>query len=142
MPVSSVARPPSWSERVRRSIVVLLAALMSSQPARAPATTFLPATVVDVSGGALEREMTITIRGNRIVGVAKAAKPDRGARVVDASGMYVIPGLWDMHTHVYFGDTAGDGTDLILPLFLANGITGVRDMGSALDPVLRARADV
>ena len=47
-------------------------------------------------------------------------------QIVDASGEYLIPGLWDMHTHIYFDSTAADGTDLILPLFLANGITGVR----------------
>ena len=47
-----------------------------------------------------------------------------------------------MHTHVYFDSTAGDGSDLVLPLFLANGITGVRDMGSALDPVLHARDEI
>jgi hypothetical protein len=45
-------------------------------------------------------------------------------------------------THVYFDGTAADGTDLILPLFLANGITGVRDMGSDLDPVLHARDEI
>jgi imidazolonepropionase-like amidohydrolase len=44
-----------------------------------------------------------------------------------------------MHTHVYFDSTAADGTDLVLPLFLANGITGIRDMGSKLDQVIEAR---
>jgi hypothetical protein len=47
-----------------------------------------------------------------------------------------------MHTHVYFDSTAADGTDIVLPLFLANGITGIRDMGSALDPVLHARDEI
>ena len=48
-----------------------------------------------------------------------------GARVVDGNGKYLIPGLWDMHAH-----TAGPS---FLPLYLANGVTGVRDM-HALDP--------
>ena len=60
-------------------------------------------------------------------------------KVVDAHGRFLIPGLWDMHTHVFFDRTAADGNDLILPLFVAFGITGVRDMGSALGPVLEAR---
>jgi imidazolonepropionase-like amidohydrolase len=47
-----------------------------------------------------------------------------------------------MHTHVYFDSTAADGTDLVLPLFLANGITGIRDMGSKLDQVLEARDQI
>jgi imidazolonepropionase-like amidohydrolase len=56
--------------------------------------------------------------------------------------MYVIPGLWDMHTHAFFGEKTPESTDLILPLFVANGVTGIRDMGSALDPVLRAREEI
>src|SRR5262249_9213154 len=51
-------------------------------------------------------------------------------------------GLWDMHTHAFFGERTPESRDLILPLFIANGVTGIRDMGSALEPVLRARADV
>jgi imidazolonepropionase-like amidohydrolase len=56
--------------------------------------------------------------------------------------MYVIPGLWDMHTHAYFGWTRDFGDNYVLPLFIANGITGIRDMGSDLDAVLRARSEV
>ena len=51
-------------------------------------------------------------------------------------------GLWDMHTHVYFDGTASAGTDLILPLLVANGVTGIRDMGSQLDSILWARRAV
>ncbi|WP_217278570.1 amidohydrolase family protein [Hymenobacter sp. BRD67] len=53
-----------------------------------------------------------------------------------------MPGLWDMHTHVYFDGTASAGTSLILPLLVANGITGIRDMGSELDSILHAREAV
>jgi len=67
---------------------------------------------------------------------------DTSGRIVDAKGAYVIPGLWDMHTHAFFGERTPESRDLILPLFVANGVTGIRDMGSALEPVLRARADV
>ena len=56
--------------------------------------------------------------------------------------MYVIPGLWDMHTHAYFGWTGDFGDQYVLPLFIANGVTGIRDMGSDLDAVLRARREV
>jgi hypothetical protein len=61
---------------------------------------------------------------------------------VDGTGLYVIPGLWDMHVHAYFGWASDFGDQYVLPLFIANGITGVRDMGSDLDPVLHARAEV
>jgi imidazolonepropionase-like amidohydrolase len=70
-----------------------------------------------------------------------AATVARG-QVVDATGLYLIPGLWDMHTHAYFGWSRDFGDNYVLPLFIANGVTGIRDMGSDLEAVLRARAEV
>ena len=57
------------------------------------------------------------------------------ARIIDATGQFLIPGLWDMHVHSAFGNWFPGGRDVILPLFIANGVTGVRDMGGDL-PVL------
>jgi imidazolonepropionase-like amidohydrolase len=100
--------------------------------------TITHATVIDTVSGQMQADTSVLIHGNRIV---RVGGPPHG-RVIDAKGAYVIPGLWDMHTHVYFDSTAADGTDLILPMFLANGVTGVRDMGSILDPVLQARSEI
>jgi amidohydrolase family protein len=95
------------------------------------------ATVIDPVRGALEqRDMTILIRGGRIVAVgpAESVPIPPGAFVHDASGRYVIPGLWDAHVHLsQVGPKA-------FPLFLANGITSVRDMGSDLAEVSRWKA--
>lgn len=105
--------------------------------------TITHATVVDVTTGQLHPESTVVLEGKRIVSVDSGKSHVRsGGTVVDAHGQYLIPGLWDMHTHVFFDRTAGDGNDLILPMFVAFGVTGIRDMGSALDPVLAARAAV
>ena len=99
--------------------------------------------VIDVTDGKIQREVTVVLNGNRIVSIAHSTRANpKVEQSVDAEGQYLIPGLWDMHTHVYFDRTAADGTDLVLPLFLANGITGVRDMGSALDSVLQARGEI
>ena len=107
--------------------------------------------VVDTVTGAIRPEMTVMVTGRRIVSVGPTAAGEGQAAskpavtsgtVVDGRGEYLIPGLWDMHTHVYFDRTAADGTDLILPLFLVNGVTGVRDMGSQLDAVLLAREEI
>jgi len=101
------------------------------------------ATLVDVVSGKLEPHTTVVVEGRRIVRVIHGSKANvKDATVVDASGEYLIPGLWDMHTHVYFGRTAVDGSDFVLPMLVVNGITGVRDMGSDLDSVLQARADI
>jgi imidazolonepropionase-like amidohydrolase len=104
---------------------------------------FVHANVLDVVTGKVQPNQTVVITGNRITRVSPStnAKP-RAARVVDATGQYLIPGLWDMHTHLYFDGTASAGTSLILPLLVANGVTGIRDMGSELDSILKARAAV
>ena len=101
-------------------------------------------TVIDVAAGASRPERTVVIEGDRIrdVGPAEGAAIPKGARVVDGSGKFLIPGLWDMHIHTFFGDWVPGGREVTLPLFLANGVTGVRDMGSDLDPILAARQDV
>ena len=123
--------------------LLCLALLLANGPAQAQQLTIVHVNVVDVATGKVQPDMTVVIAGQRIAKVSPSARaaPPTG-RVVDASGQYLIPGLWDMHTHVYFDGTAAAGTDLILPLLLANGITGIRDMGSELEAVLQARADV
>ena len=123
--------------------LVATALLLASGTTRAQQLTIVHANVVDVATGKIQPDMTVVIAGKRIARVSPSARanPPVG-KVVDATGQYLIPGLWDMHTHIYFDGTAAAGTDLILPLLLANGITGIRDMGSALDSVLKARADV
>ena len=123
--------------------LLCLALLLANEPTQAQQLTIVHANVVDVATGKVQPDMTVVIAGQRIAKVSPSARaaPPTG-RVVDASGQYLIPGLWDMHTHVYFDGTAAAGTDLILPLLLANGITGIRDMGSELEAVLQARADV
>jgi len=115
--------------------------VVTARAADAPSLRIINATVVDVATGELRPGSTILIQGNRITNVRKGTVA-AGGRVVDAAGGYVIPGLWDMHTHAFFGDRTPESRDLILPLFIANGVTGIRDMGSALEPIVRARADV
>jgi len=61
-----------------------------------------------------------------------------GAQVVDAREKYLIPGLWDMHTH------AGDMAPLSYPLFIVNGVTGIRDAHSKipLDTLIRWQQEI
>ncbi len=127
-----------------RTLLSVLSALTFFVPyAYAQTLAITHVTIIDVSNGAIIPDSTVTIQGNRIVSVTlSGSAPPKAALVVNAKGEYLIPGLWDMHTHVYFDNTAADGTDLILPLFLANGVTGIRDMGSELDSVLHARAAI
>ena len=101
-------------------------------------------TVIDVTGAPPLSDMTVVIDGKRIIDLGKSGetKPPAHARIVDARGKYLIPGLWDMHVHTVFGDWIPRNERVTLPLFVANGITGVRDMGGDLDVITRWRAEI
>ena len=72
----------------------------------------------------------MVIKKGRISGVAKVGFVAQGPdiQIINANGKYMIPGLWDMHVHSAFVDPAWD-EKVIYPLYIANGVTGVRDMG-------------
>jgi imidazolonepropionase-like amidohydrolase len=101
-------------------------------------------TVVDVRTGALQDEQTVILERNRVasVGPSKSAKYPRNAPSVNCRGLFLIPGLWDMHVHLVFGDWFPGAQEISLPLFVANGVTGVRDMGSELDTVQGWRNEI
>lgn len=107
-------------------------------------------TVIDTSSGRENRDRMVIISGDRIAEVrdSKNAKPPVGAKVVDGTNKYLIPGLWDMHVHIrgsINGSTPNFAkeNEAMLPPYLANGITGVREMGGDLvDMVLQWRSEV
>jgi hypothetical protein len=98
--------------------------------------------VVDVTVGKEVRDQTVIIKDDRIfsVGMSKSTKPPAGARVVDGTGKYLIPGLWDMHVHA----VSAERIDSMFPMFVANGVLGVRDMGTSmpLAEIAQLRKDV
>lgn len=79
-------------------------------------------TVIDATGAPAQPDLTVIIIANRIAELGKSTqiRIPKDAQVIDATGKFLIPGLWDMHVH--WGDKD------YLPLFLANGITGIRIM--------------
>src|SRR5436305_6794836 len=95
-------------------------------------------TVINPGTSSVHADQAVVITGDHITSVSDAAKfqSPKNARVIDATGQYLIPGLWDMHVHSAFGNWFPGGRDIILPLFIANGVTGVRDMGGDT-PVLQ-----
>jgi imidazolonepropionase-like amidohydrolase len=113
------------------------AALTQSSPA--PPIIITNVTVINPGSSSVQRDMTVVIDGNRIVAVSHSLflQGERKPTRVDGTGQFLIPGLWDMHVHSAFGDWFPGGRDIILPLLIANGVTGVRDMGGDL-PVLAA----
>lgn len=85
--------------------------------------------IVDVKTGALSKNMTLIIRDNKIDTIAKSAdfRLSGSGNWVNGSEKYLIPGLWDMHVH-FFNEP--DTRGVYYPLFIANGITGVRVMAA------------
>lgn len=95
-------------------------------------------TVINTTGAPIQRNMTVTIASGRIVGVGKSGtvRVARNARVIDASDKFLIPALWDMHAHV--GSQYIDHKAL-LPLFVANGVAGIRVMSGDPEHLLWQR---
>ncbi|MEE8551283.1 MAG: hypothetical protein V3T08_08535 [Gemmatimonadota bacterium] len=96
--------------------------------------------VIDMTGAPVRPDMTVVIDGDRIsaVGGAKRIAVPEGAKVVDGSGKYLIPGLWDMHVHVHWPGWP----ESMYPLLVASGITGARDMWGDLSVVQARQAAI
>ncbi len=111
-----------------RRFVFLLTLIGALFPRQAPAQSIIAithVTVIDGNSPQPRLDETVLIQGNRItkVGPADAVRAPRGARVLDGTGKYLVPGFWDMHVH-----TTMPGGQATLALYVANGVTGVRDM--------------
>ncbi len=115
-----------------------------AQNMRKSSIVFNNVSVVDTVSGVINKNMTVVVKGQRITQVGKVGKTKipKSSKVIDASGKFLIPGLWDMHVHTFFGNTGKVANDITLPLFIANGVTGVRDLGSDLDKSIKAREDI
>lgn len=107
-----------------KHVILFISVLTLVAKGQIPAKRYLirNANVIDVRSGRILTNTSILIDGERIASVGKKIKKQKEDSVVDATGKYVIPGLWDMHTHVF-----GQYERAFL-LLLANGITGIRNM--------------
>jgi hypothetical protein len=86
--------------------------------------------IIDAETATLRPGMTVAIENGRIRSLASTAGSSPSAVVVDGSGKFLIPGLWDMHVHL----SSKLSTHLHLPLVVAHGVTAVRDMSDCRNP--------
>ena len=120
-----------WTAVPLFAVAVVFAALVLwPLPEAEPVVTdhpvaFVGVTVVDVERGVSVPDRTVLVRDGRIAAVAHADSVDlpQGAETIDGRGRYLMPALWDMHTHVLAVSPL-----LELPLYLSYGVTNVRDM--------------
>jgi hypothetical protein len=122
-----------------KKILMIIAFLFLFQTfvqAQNPPLVFKNVTVIDMTGKPLQAAMTVVIEGNSItkIGTTAKTKIPKNAQVIDASGKFLIPGLWDMHVHLQ--------ATTPFPLFIANGVLGVRHMGGNLKQVYEWREQV
>ena len=78
---------------------------------------FSHVTVIDGTGAPPRPDQTVVLEGDRIMRIGPASQigVPKNAQFVDAHGLYLIPGLWDMHVHIW-------ETKRAFPMFIANGI--------------------
>lgn len=129
---------------MKQMLVVLTIALLNgdalaaSKADRASAsgvTAFIDVTVVPMDAPQVLKEQVVIVRGDHIaeIGASGTVLVPKGARRIDAHGLYLMPGLADMHAHFL------EEGDAYFPLYLASGVTTVRLMGAP--PDLRSLRD-
>ena len=96
--------------------------LLAGVPAQGEPLAITKVTLIDATGATPRPDMTVVLRGERIQALGRTVDvaPPADARVIDGTGKFLIPGLWDMHVH--WND------ERYLGLFIANGVTGIRVM--------------
>ena len=108
---------------------------------------FSAVTIIDGTGRSPSSEMTVVISSGRIreIGNDGLIRIPDDAEVVNTHGKFLIPGLWDAHVHLdnlvqAAPEVAERLTNHVtVPLLIANGITGVRDMGSPFEVIRGVR---
>jgi imidazolonepropionase-like amidohydrolase len=132
------------------SILILISGLLNGNALgqTAPALVLTHAVVIDGNGGAPIEDGAVVIRGERIeaVGPRGGVTVPPGSRILDLSGLSVMPGLADMHVHL-LGGWDGEGVDMLgyrryLSSLLYSGITTVLDTGNVQPYVLQLRQEI
>jgi imidazolonepropionase-like amidohydrolase len=118
----------AWS---MRALCVFLSTLLCSL-AWADSLVIQRVTVIDATGKPAQPGMTVVVEQDQIaaIGSWKKVKAPTGSQIVDGRGKFLIPGLWDMHVHAFATESGGKpgGKTWMYPLYLVNGIVGVRVM--------------
>jgi imidazolonepropionase-like amidohydrolase len=127
----AVAQSPPRGGPPRRS---LREVNQVAQPPAGSTVAIVGATLIDGRGGAAIRDSVVIVRGDRIaaVGERTSVTIPRGAEVVEANGLTLLPGLIDSHFHI-------DGDDPLPALYLSHGVTSLRDPGQWIEAYDAAR---
>ena len=112
-------------------VILILLGCTSHDTNPREATVFRNVNVLSMEGETVLSDQTVVIMGNVIheMGSSQEIQTVSGATVIDATDMYLMPGLAEMHAHVPPGDNPPrDQIEDILFLYIANGVTTIRGM--------------
>lgn len=120
----SLALPTAWSQQKPQQNILAISDVA----------------VIDATGAPARPHMTVIINGDRITKIAKTGEVaiPKNAQVIDGTGKFLIPGLWDMHVHTVWKGRP----ERFFPMFIANGVTGVRDMAADVEFLKQLRKDI
>ncbi len=95
--------------------------------------------IIDVENGEVSKNQMIAISDNRIIAVDDASNSANYMykKMLDGDGTFAMPGLWDNHVHFRGGEDLIEQNKALLPMFLAFGVTTVRDGGGDITPAIR-----
>ena len=94
--------------------------------------------VIDVNNGDINSNMDVVIKGDKITSILKHRTniTYKAKDVINGTDKYLIPGLWDMHTHTWWA------YEDFFPLLIANGVTGIREMFGDLETITKIRSEI
>ncbi len=110
---------------MRSFVLAALCCFASVSFSQTPPIAIRGVTIIDVVDGRAIQDSALLLRDGKIAyaGPVAGLRIPAGAKVVEGAGKFAIPGLWDMHVHLWESHN-------MLPLYIAHGVTGVQDMGS------------
>lgn len=132
---ANVIKP--WFKRMLFLLLCCLLGCRKATPSSSELTlVFIHVNVIDGTGAQPRLDTTVVVDHGRIAQVSDSnSKIPSNAQIIDARGKYLLPGFWDMHIHIW-------ETKRTFPLLIANGVTGVRNMGGYMDKLQNWREAV
>lgn len=123
-------------KKIRLSFLALLCGVAAFSQQKKADLLIRSVRIIDVKTGHITANQAIAVRNDRIIEVMNNQQSGRyqATQTVDGKGRYAMPGLWDMHMHFGGGDTLAEENKNFLPLYLAHGVTTIRDCAADISP--------
>lgn len=115
-------------------VFVLLGCMSFLSDSRAQKSIIENVNIINVVDGSILKGAYVVIEKDRIIKILPRKGSDHG-QLIDGTNKYLIPGLWDMHTHNW-------NSEQFFPLLIANGVTGIRDMFGDMRNIKKWRSEM